>query len=246
MLRHLLFILLPLVALALSTPAEAQQFRRRPPPHLRRNRPPPPDFDPNCPVGGCSLDDLMDDVQSVAETESTTEDETTVTQNETTVPTTDATSLADFPNDDSYANVMAMLEFAANEHGIPVELMMATAWTESKWSQWQSDGSTLVGGGVDYGLMQINEDTWSGTYDWDDISDDVRENILAGAEILAWSYNYAKGEGYTGDKLAQAAYAVYNGGPSAVHRPWDTSSAWRQNDLNFESYYNGRSWENNS
>ena len=249
--NRLLFLLLflPVFMLATASEAEAQDRRRRrpPPPHLRRDRPPPPGFGPPCGTGSCDLTDLVEDVQTVTETESTTE--TAVTEAPTESPTTnttDADDLSDFPNDDSYANVQAMLEFAAEKYGIPLDLLMATAWTENKWEQWDSSGNVVVGGGVDYGLMQINVDTWDGTYDWSKIEGDVRENIRAGAEILKWSYDYAAGKGYSGDKLAQAAYAVYNGGPSAVHRPWDTSSAWRQNDLNFESNYNGRAWESNS
>lgn len=251
MIRLLLF-LCPFLFLMVSADAEAQALRRRPPPnHLRR--PPPPGAGAPCRSGNCSLTGLVDDVQTVTQTQGSSTQTTTApattsssTSTQTSTAVSDATALSDFPNDATHANVQAMLEFAAEHYGIPVELLMATAWTESEWTQWKSGGDVLVGGGVDYGLMQINQDTWAGTYDWTKITGDVRENIRAGAEILKWSYDYAKGKGYTGSKLAQAAYAVYNGGPDAVHRPWDTSSPWRQNDLNFESAYNGRSWENNS
>jgi len=260
---RLLVMLSPLLLLLATTDAEAQpdRRRRRPPPHLRRPGPPPPGMGRPCRVGSCTLTDLVDDVASATDTQSTTETETvtetTVADSDATTTTTtstdgtdssstsNATALSDFPNDDSFANVTAMLEFAADHYGIPLQLMMATGWTESKWTQWNSDGTVLIGG-HDYGLMQINKDTWSGTYDWDEISSDVRENIHAGATILKWSYDYAASKGYTGDDLAKAAYAVYNGGPDAVHRPWDTGSAWRQNDLNFEGYYSGKPWESNS
>ncbi len=251
---RLLLFLAPLLFLLATAPAEARPLRRRPPPpHLRRPGPPPPGFRPPCRVGGCPLIDLMDDVETVTETETTTEatedavaeGDDSSTSEDTSTSTTDADSLSDFPNDHSRANVKAMLEFAAEEYGIPVQLLMATAWTESNWTQWKSDGSVLVGG-RDYGLMQINKDTWSGTYDWDDISGDVRENIKAGADILKWSYDYAASKGYTGDDLAKAAYAVYNGGPDAVHRPWDSSSPWHHHDVNFANYYSGSPWESNS
>ncbi len=245
---RLLLLLCPFLLLLASADAQAQERpnRRRPPRnHLRRPGPPPPGFGPPCRLGSCSLTDLVDDVQEAADTEPTTE--TTVADNDasTTTATSDATALSDFPNDDSFANVKAMLEFAAEHYDIPLQLLMATGWTESQWSQWNSAGTVLIGG-HDYGLMQINKDTWSGTYDWDELSSDVRVNIHAGATILKWSYDYAASKGYTGDDLAKAAYAVYNGGPDAVHRPWDTSSAWRQNDLNFAGYYSGKPWENNS
>jgi len=165
----------------------------------------------------------------------------TAEEQEPTTPT-HASSLSDFENSDSHDNVQAMLEFAAEEYDLPLQLLQATAWTESGWNQWNEDGTTLVGG-EDHGLMQINKPTWSGTYDWEDVTGDVRENIKAGAEILQWSYNYAASRGYTGDDLAKATYAVYNGGPSAVDRPWDSSSAWHHHDANFWGHYTGKPWE---
>jgi hypothetical protein len=234
--------------------ADAQARPRHPGPQRpkvqRPHRPPPavgprPGMGPPCGTGNCSIDATVGDLQAItdSQTSAATAD---AGQGEAEAHGSGHGSLSEFPNDDSYANVREMLELAAEQYGVPLDLLMATAWTESKWTQWTSSGATLVGGGEDYGLMQINVNTWSGEYDWSEIEGDVRENIRAGAEILKWSYDYAKDRGYTGKKLAQAAYAVYNGGPSAVSRPWDTGSPWRQNDLNFESHYDGRSWESNS
>jgi hypothetical protein len=254
-----LLLLASFLLLLFSFDAEArprQPDPRRPGVH-KPHRPPPglhprPGRRPPCGAGSCSLNDTVGDLQNITDSETSSAlesgggDTGALGEATNTGSASDATSLSDFPNDDSHANVLAMLEFAAEEYGIPLDLLMATAWTESRWTQWSSGSDVLVGGGVDYGLMQINVDTWDSTYDWSKIEGDVRENIRAGAEILKWSYDYARDRGYTGKRLAQAAYAVYNGGPDSVNRPWDTSSPWRQNDLNFESYYDSRPWESNS
>ncbi len=250
-----LLLLAPFLLLLPSGDANAQSRPWPPPPRFRprHGQPPPDGFPPPpvtrpCTTGGCSLDDLVEDVQEVTETSEDaqhSDGSAAETTTETSTAGADASSLSDFPNNDSFSNVQAMLQFVSEEYGIPLQLVYATAWTESSWNQWTSDGTVLIGG-YDYGLMQINKDTWDGTYDWDTIQSDVRENIQAGAEILQWSYNYAESKGYTGDDLAKAAYAVYNGGPDAVSRPWDESSAWRQNDLNFWSNYAGKPWESNS
>lgn len=228
---HRLFLTLA-ACLLLLVPTTAQAL----PPRARHpgGRPPRHTAPPACGPRGC-LTDLVQDVQTATDTGS-----------EAAAPAvTGADSLSDFPNDDSYANVMAMLQFASAHYGIPLDLVYATAWTETKWQQWDANG-TAIQGGDDYGLMQVNKPTWSGTYDWTKITGDVRENLRAGAEILKWSYDYARSKGYTGDDLARATYAVYNGGPDAVARPWDSSSAWHQNDVNFWDAYSHKRWASSS
>ena len=162
---------------------------------------------------------------------------------DTTPPPTDADSLDDFTNTDDHANLSALLAFLAEEHDVPVEMLMAVAWTESSWNQWDDDGDVVASGTSDYGLMQINKTTWEGEYDWSQIESDVRYNANAGAEILAWAYNYAGTKGYSGTDQIRAAYAVYNGGPSAVDRPWDSSSPYAAHDTNFWNNYSSRPWE---
>jgi hypothetical protein len=254
MIRKLHFLVPLLLVLFFSSTADAQPRRHPPrhgrPPGARPMGPPPPGFGPPCRLGGCDLNDLVNDVSGAsegvagAETGQGTDGGSGAGESSTTgTAVADATSLSSFPNSDSYDNVQAMLQWAAEEYGLPLDLLYATAWTESRWSQWTDSGSTLVGGGVDYGLMQINETTWASTYDWTEISDDVRENIEAGADILKWSYDYAKSKGYSGERLIRATYAVYNGGPSAVGRPFTST---HQNDQNFWSNYSGRAWESNS
>ncbi len=162
---------------------------------------------------------------------------------DTTPPPTDADSLDDFANSDDAANLAALMAYLAEEHGIPLEMLAAVAWTESSWNQWDEEHDVVASGTSDYGLMQINKTTWQGEYDWTQIESDVRYNANAGAEILAWAYTYAGSKGYSGTDQVRAAYAVYNGGPSAVDRPWDSSSPYAAHDTNFWNNYSSRPWE---
>jgi soluble lytic murein transglycosylase-like protein len=237
MTRLLLILASALLLLLHSADAEARPKGPRANPGRRA---PKPGVTAPCRSGGCSLDGLVTDVQTASDGVSSAESTTSGSDGGGVAKS--AGSLSEFPNSDAYDNVKAMLEFVSEEYGLPLQLVYATAWTESRWTQW-SGGSVLVGGGADYGLMQLNKSTWSSTYDWSSISDDVRENIQAGAEVLKWSYDYAKSKGYTGSQLDQAAYAVYNGGPSAVSRPFTSS---HQNDTNFLDNYQSKYWENNS
>lgn len=141
---------------------------------------------------------------------------------------------------DDPCTVDDLLETEAARQGLPVDLVRAVAWTESNWNQWNRFGSVLHAGN-DYGLMQINSRSWGSRYDWGRISNDVRYNVRAGGDILAWSYRYAKSAGYSGTALWQATYAVYNGGPKALNRPW-RSSRYSQHDRNFSSHLRNQPW----
>lgn len=229
MLRRSLLLLAFLAGLLAPERAEAAPPRpgARPIRHPRVHRPVAP-----CPLPS-PVQDTVSDLETVVET---APDDPADTGG---APTS---SLQEFPNTDDAENVEAMLRFLAGEHGLPEDLVFAVAWTESSWTQWKDDGSVLSSGTSDYGLMQVNRATWEGTYDWSSITSDVRENALAGVEILDWSYEYCQGLGYTGDDLLKATYAVYNGGPDAHARPWDASSPWHGHDTNFWSNYTAKPW----
>ena len=138
--------------------------------------------------------------------------------------------------------VKAVLDQVAKEKGIPAELFYVVAWTESNWQQWDNRGRTVRSGTSDFGLMQINKRAHGHKYDWTQITGDALYNARAGADILKWSYNYARRKGYRGHDLWKATYAVYNGGPRAVHRPWQTNSRYRLHDTNFARHLSGKPW----
>lgn len=138
--------------------------------------------------------------------------------------------------------IKAILDQVAKEEGMPAELFYVVAWTESNWQQWDNRGRTVRSGTSDYGLMQINKRAHSHKYDWTQITGDALYNARAGADILKWSYNYARRKGYRGRDLWKATYAVYNGGPRAVHRPWNPSSRFRLHDQNFARHMGSKPW----
>lgn len=138
--------------------------------------------------------------------------------------------------------VKKVLEQVAKEKGLPAEMVFAVTWTESNWQQWDNRGRPVGSYTNDYGLMQINEAAWGHKYDFTQIRGDLLYNARAGADILKWSYDYARRKGYRGRDLWRATYAVYNGGPRAVNRPWNYRSRYRHHDTNFARYMNRKPW----
>lgn len=135
----------------------------------------------------------------------------------------------------------------AEHHEMFTHLLRATAWKESCWRQYVSDGGkvkALTSSIGALGMMQVNPATWRGFYDVDDLAEDIGYNARAGADILAHyltHYSIRKGENEHGipDALARATYAVYNGGPSHLrrYRRKSTKRSLRQIDAAFYEMY---------
>ncbi len=113
-------------------------------------------------------------------------------------------------------------------HPLFRRLVPATAWQESCWRQF-----VVMDGRIRYlrsynnssvGLMQINERVWRGVYRLEGLRSNIRYNALAGTEILElYLRRYAlerldSSEHLPEDVLAQAVYAMYNGGPSQFEK----------------------------
>lgn len=142
---------------------------------------------------------------------------------------------------DDPCTVDALLVAEANRQGVPPDLVRAVAWTESNWRQFDRHGRVFSSYSNDYGLMQINKKAWGGTYNWSRISNDVTYNIRAGVNELRDDYARAGRAGYRGAARWRSAYAMYNGGPKAVHRPW-RRSRWRLHDVNFYRHMRNKPW----
>lgn len=112
--------------------------------------------------------------------------------------------------------------------GIPAELGLATAVTESDLTQFNKDGMPVCGSNkdsADWGIMQINDKAWGDTYDFNRIKSDWKYNVRAGLQILKESYQAAirnneesKGSGGILENLARAAYSGYNAGTGNIWR----------------------------
>ncbi|MBI4693533.1 MAG: lytic transglycosylase domain-containing protein [Gammaproteobacteria bacterium] len=106
-------------------------------------------------------------------------------------------------------------------------LLLATAWEETCWRQFEARNGKVqpMQSGVGaIGLMQVNKHVWRGVYDLNQLAADISYNARAGNEILVHylvDYAIKKGEHKaTGDanSLARATYAIYNGGPGQMRR----------------------------
>jgi soluble lytic murein transglycosylase-like protein len=70
------------------------------------------------------------------------------------------------------------------------------------------------------GILQINERVWRGFYEVEPLRWNIGYNARAGSEILERYRQLALRSvpGRTGDDLARAIYALYNGGPGQLRR----------------------------
>lgn len=112
--------------------------------------------------------------------------------------------------------------------GIPTQLGLATAATESDLKQFNKDGMTLRGSNsdsTDWGIMQVNDKAWGDIFDFSRIKSDWKYNVRAGLQILKDSYNAAaknnegsKGANSSLENLARAAYSGYNAGTGNIWR----------------------------
>jgi len=107
------------------------------------------------------------------------------------------------------------------------DLVLATAWQESCWRQYEIKNQkivTLRSRSGDSGLMQINERVWRGLYDTQKLRWDTAYNARAGAEVLhQYLVKYALERGehkHSGglDNLARSTYSAYNSGPGKMTR----------------------------
>ncbi|HBE77739.1 MAG TPA: hypothetical protein DDW65_08120 [Firmicutes bacterium] len=114
------------------------------------------------------------------------------------------------------------------EIGVPEQLGLATAFTESEMTQFNKDGTVYHGSNpdsTDWGIMQINDKAWGDRFDMNRLRTDWQYNVRAGLQILKNSYDTAiknseadKGPGPANQNLARAAYSGYNAGEASQWR----------------------------
>jgi soluble lytic murein transglycosylase-like protein len=148
---------------------------------------------------------------------------------------------------DGTAHTLADRRLPKEHFEVYRNLVIATAWQESCWRQYEKRAGQVQPlrgpGGV--GLMQINTRVWRGLYDAQGIAADIGYNGRTGAEIL---YHYMRKHAIRGKEhmapggetnLARATYAAYNGGPGHLrrYRKAETSARLRAVDSEFWQKY---------
>ncbi len=149
---------------------------------------------------------------------------------------------------DSANSTIEKTQLDASVKRIFENLVLATAWQESCWRQYEVKNNkivTLRSSSGDSGLMQMNERVWRGLYDTQKLRWDIAYNAQAGTEVLhRYLVKYALKRGeqkHPGglDNLARSAYSAYNGGPSKTSRYRDPKapSAHKKIDAAFWKKY---------
>lgn len=91
--------------------------------------------------------------------------------------------------------IRAHLKDAALRYNVPSVILMAIAYLESGWRQFDASGNTVIGSNAtsqDIGIMQINS---SGRNDIDRLMTDIDYNIETGAKMLDGKWKLAPGIG---------------------------------------------------
>ncbi|GGK04696.1 hypothetical protein GCM10007063_28800 [Lentibacillus kapialis] len=80
----------------------------------------------------------------------------------------------------------------ARERGIPPEILKAIAATESKYQQFNGDGSPTISSDGGIGIMQVTPNNTNVSVDKEKLKKDIDYNIKTGAKVLLskWNLNY--------------------------------------------------------
>ncbi|MCM3269588.1 C40 family peptidase [Paenibacillus elgii] len=146
----------------------------------------------------------------------------------------------------SYSEIIDYITIKSKEMGLPTDIALAIAWTESKMTQFTKDGQCYKGENkvdgkvvsTDWGIMQLNDKAWGDTYDFDKIKKDWKYNIDCGLKVALNRYKKALELGE--ENIPRATYSGYN--------TWSNLSRYRkekdERDTRFWEYYNAKPWKN--
>lgn len=135
-----------------------------------------------------------------------------------------------------------ILDQMSRESGLSKRFLYTIAYTESEWNHWNENGTVKSSPTDDWGLMQVNGQFRAKT-NWSEVVRDPLYNARFATQILLkWSADYVKSiRSYGGVDFYRSVYAVYNGGPDALDRPWK-HARMRAADQRFLDVYNSKPW----
>jgi len=139
----------------------------------------------------------------------------------------------------SYVEIYNYIKEVCNRIGLPAEIGWAIAWTESKWTQFKSDGTPFSSNNEtskDWGIMQINEDAHPDAFP--QAKTDWKYNVEYGLKYALVKYNKAKTMYSDRTAIARATYSAYNTGSNFSR--WESESDKR--DTNFYNAYISKPW----
>ncbi|GMQ55972.1 hypothetical protein AN1V17_03640 [Vallitalea sediminicola] len=146
----------------------------------------------------------------------------------------------------SYEEIVNYIDQYCKEIGLPKDIGLAIAWTESGMTQYE--GNNLANSNenknkngqvtsTDWGIMQLNDKSWSDKYDFEHIRNDWKYNIRGGLNVALNRYNKAISRNEP--DIPSATYSGYN--------TWSNIDRYRtekdQRDINFATYYKTKPWE---
>ncbi|WP_273321567.1 peptidoglycan-binding domain-containing protein [Vallitalea guaymasensis] len=146
----------------------------------------------------------------------------------------------------SYDEIVNYIEQYCDEIGLPKDIGLAIAWTESRMTQYEGDNLANANENknkngkvtsTDWGIMQLNDKSWSDKYDFEHIRNDWEYNVRCGLDVALNRYNEAIRRNES--DIPRATYSGYN--------TWSNIDRYRtekdQRDINFYTYYKTKPWE---
>jgi biotin carboxyl carrier protein len=150
----------------------------------------------------------------------------------------------------SYRQIVDCISNKCAELGMPVEIGLATAWTESDMTHYGVGGGVLHHGD-DWGIMQINDISHAAQFPR--VQNDWKYNCEYGVSYLNEHYIKAKKLGE--ENIARATYCGYNSGSwysryrtyrdpygQDHHQQDENHNGYDDRDENFFNYYTTQPW----
>ncbi|GKX28612.1 hypothetical protein SH1V18_10920 [Vallitalea longa] len=139
----------------------------------------------------------------------------------------------------SYKEIVDYIKNKCNEIGLPEDIGLAIAWTESGMTQFKGDNipeaNINKNSSQDWGIMQLNDRYWGDNLER--IQNDWKYNIDCG---LGYAYDRYNKAIQLGEKdLARATYAGYNSGSNLDRYRTESDSR----DERFFKKYQTKPWE---
>ena len=136
----------------------------------------------------------------------------------------------------SYLEINNYIRKVCSEKGVPELIGLATAWTESGWKQFNSDGSPYVSASNDWGIMQISKVHHPDAFP--EVGTNWQTNVRYGVTVLASKYTNALKKYTNSVDVARSTYSAYNTGSN--YSRWEDTIDNR--DVNFYNHYKKTPW----
>jgi hypothetical protein len=153
----------------------------------------------------------------------------------------------------SKGEINAYLGDLSKQYGVPLRALQSLIWTESNYTQFTSDGKTLVNGtAIGLGQLQPLNAIAQLKGDADRAGSEWKYNLDLSVRYYSDAYNGRNGfstlpiaDRLTDERRAIGAYSAYQHGPSGARESWSEKylqSRRTEEQINFKRNYENQAW----